>query len=221
MQPTEQPTSIDINILNNYQFENSNSLDSWKKFRYNRKHNKILLGVRDGHLVEVQAKDVTIWQLFLRIFGKGKLAHTHVSLKSICNHLDKYNWKQFNNEQNANDGQNANFEAYKKVCTIAYKRLFYYEKTWIIIRALLRRPQILKNNSDYIQTYHGKFYLNPATTAKVFLRMLYINFYESGGYYDSLELRKINKETGKITTVGSHTPLRNKKEIEDENFTIY
>ncbi len=203
-----QPTSIDINILINYQFKNPNSSDSWKKLGYNgynRKHNDTLLGVRNGQLVTVQAKDVSIGQLFLRIFGKGKLAHTHVSLKSICHHLDKYNWKQFNNEQGAN------FEAYKKICTIAYKRLFdYYKTTWIRISA----PQILKNNSDYIRTKHGDFYVNPATTAKDIQGMVWTNLYKQGIWIGYIELRKIDEE-GKITTVDFKTTLTSRQAIED------
>lgn len=95
-----------------------NSLD-----RNNRQNNNELLAVRieqneDGDkefLTKINRSDVTCWNLFLRIFNCGILSHTHISIKSIDNHL----FQVFKSPNFTEDHKMVcDSQAYKTVCKI-------------------------------------------------------------------------------------------------------
>lgn len=150
-----QVTKNDLNVLNNYNFIESNNLKNSKC--YNRKNNKHLLGVRKGSLISVESKDITCWNLFLRIFGLGALAHTHISLKMLVKHLEKYDWKNLTENEQAlvNMRKIANSDFAKKC-------LFFKPKN----------SKLLKENSQLIHTIHGRFYLSRSTTARDFYKQM-------------------------------------------------
>jgi hypothetical protein len=147
------PLQNDLNILRHYHFLES---DEWKETKFNRKHNNTLLGVKNGHLAMVDSKDITGWNLFLRIFGAGILAHTHISLKNISKHLGAYHWK------NLQENDKALINVQKIVAKNFHREIhlgFFID----------RRPsKLLSSTSNFTHTIHGRFYLTKSTTARDF-----------------------------------------------------
>ncbi len=73
----------------------------------------------DTRLITISKKDVTCWQLFLRLFNSGKLMNKDVHLRSVCNYLNRYNWSA----QASSDPRSLEHGAYLRVCTLANKCL--------------------------------------------------------------------------------------------------
>lgn len=101
----------DINVLTSYSF-----------CLFNSKNEQILAikkSDKEETLTTLNRKDITCWELFKRLFGKGKLANLHISLQSVARYLDKTNWHSFA-DQNENS---QNYKAYLTVCEVAKRSL--------------------------------------------------------------------------------------------------
>jgi hypothetical protein len=118
----------DIDPLANYQQaveENRQRRVSFpvgsQKEQYFYKPTTILLGVLKANgkseekLVIVQREDITCVNLFLRYFGRGKLAHTSFSLKTVAGYLGKFDWTGIKDKKD----EDRSLLAFKGVCSIA------------------------------------------------------------------------------------------------------
>jgi hypothetical protein len=117
----------DIDVLASYQQAVEINRETRVKFPSGTKKSStlykptpILLGVlkQKGELklVKVEQKDITCSNLFLRIFGYGKLAHIDFSLKTVAGYLEKFNWTVIKDKK---DEDRSLFLAFKGVCSIA------------------------------------------------------------------------------------------------------
>jgi len=75
-------------------------------------------------LTSISNKEVTAWQLFLRTFGRGNLAHIDPYLNSVTSYLKQFNWK------NSYD----NDAVYRKVCQLANKALYHKRDLVFLIK---------------------------------------------------------------------------------------
>lgn len=74
-------------------------------------------GTKKSEIIMISRDDVNCWQLFLRYFNLGKLAHTRVYLSEITPYLKEYKWSDVSKLSRSSNYH----QAYLKVCDIANK----------------------------------------------------------------------------------------------------
>lgn len=115
-------TPIFTLVLSNYHLSIADNRKIRGPFGSGSEHYKpdpALLGLetKNGRtkLITVVRRDINCLNLFLRIFGYGKLAHIDYSLKSVIGYLEKFDWIAYNQSSEAQRVK----EVYSAVCAIA------------------------------------------------------------------------------------------------------
>jgi hypothetical protein len=112
----------------------------------------------DSKVVILSKSDITFLQLFLKVFGCGKLAHTQINLSKVSSHLSQFNWGM----EGSFDKNSDDYQAYLKVCTLANKALYSRKETALFekVAEQIVNPQ----DEDYI--HYLSIPINPEMQVK-------------------------------------------------------
>src|ERR1700733_4555289 len=99
------PLSIDIEVLNQYKFIESQNTN-FDSIGFNVKNNSELLAIKNENntkrLIKIPTADLTLWNIILRFFGCGKLVHVDFKIRDISNYFAQFDWKSYSNNPDKN-----------------------------------------------------------------------------------------------------------------------
>lgn len=114
-----------------------------------------LNGEGKPRIVTIARAEVTLFQLFLKFFGFGKLATTQLDLRNVTKHLNEYDWKQ----AAAMDKQSEGYAAYLKVCSLANKALARQGQSALYVNVGTETQVKLLRHGEFHHNY--SIYWNP------------------------------------------------------------
>lgn len=145
-------------------YQSAEPLDTNKLHAYYNNKKTDQLAVKNGSLVLVKKNDITLWNKFISLFGKGALADTDCSLKGLNAYLISHTDDIRELKENHGDD-----EAYKGVCIVANKIFVKNPKNYEVFQAVSTKQKfdikltqldfrVIADNQPYIlkQTVHAK-----------------------------------------------------------------